>query len=144
MSAAADVSRVDFASVARAVDPYRERLTQHSYKFTLALLVLARANVKSLGSFNHPSPERAAALAALSRWRQDAHRALARVKGVPSDAAGRDLAVKWLEALLSAQSLTRKGLSSTDPLPAAHAARSAQQRLNESHRLQALLDQRIT
>ncbi|HJX33339.1 MAG TPA: hypothetical protein VJ257_03995 [Solirubrobacterales bacterium] len=123
-----------------AVDPYRTRLADDSRDFTVALLALAKSNVKSPGSFNHPSPQDAVALHALAHWRRDAQHALHRVRAVASDAPGRNLAEKWLKAMIAALDLQRQGLSLIDPNLAADAGGLARKRIAESHRLEERLD----
>ena len=126
-------------AVSAAIDPYRTRLADDSRDFSVALLALAGANVKSPGSFNQPSPQDAVALHVLSHWRRDAQHALHRVGTVASGAPGRNLAKRWLKAQIAAVDLQRQTLSLVDPNLAADAARLARKRIAESHRLEARL-----
>lgn len=143
MSSPAESAPLAEGSVAEAVDSFRDRLAHDSFAFTQALLALARSNAHAPGSFNHASPQRKAAQRVLARWQRDAHHALARIRATPPHAADRTLAVKWLEALISAQSVIRKGLSLTDPKAADHASRLAQKRIAESNRIEAILDRKL-
>ncbi len=141
MSPAENTVGVKTAAVSAAIDPYRTRLADDARDFTVALLALAKSNAKNSGSFNQTSPQDKAALKALARWRRDAQHALHRVRTVTAGAPGRNLAERWLKALIAALDLQRQALSLVDPNLAADAARSAGQRIEEYLRLENRLDQ---
>jgi hypothetical protein len=111
--------------------------------FTTALLALAKHNAQQGGSFNETSPEDLAALKALARWRRDAQHALRRVRGVSSDPHDRQLAVRWLKALIAAVDLQRQALSLVDPKLAAAAAGSAGKRMDEYFHLESRLEEAL-
>jgi hypothetical protein len=119
------------------------RLEEDARDFTVALLALAKSNVKAPGSFNHPSPQDSVALHALAHWRRDARHALRRVRSVASDAPGRGLAEKWLKALIAALDLQSQALSLIDPTLAADAARLSRRRIAEYHRFEERLDREL-
>jgi len=141
MSPTQEAGGVGAAAVSSALGPFRTRLEDDARDFTVALLALAKSNAKSAGSFNQASPQDKAALKALSRWRRDAQHALHRVRTVPTGAAGRSLAEKWLKAQIAALELQRQSLSLADSNLAADAARSAGKRIEEYLRLETRLDQ---
>ncbi len=121
--------------VSRALDPYRDRLINHSLAFTLASLAFARATVAGQASFNQPSPERTAALAALGRWQSDARQARTHIRAVSSGATGRTVAMQWLDTLNTTLGHFHDSLSLADPQSASSAAQLARQGIDESHRL---------
>jgi hypothetical protein len=143
MSPAQGAEAVEGSVVAAALEPSRAGLADGFREFTLALLALAKADVKAAGGFNGASPKDSAALKALAHWRSDAHQALVRVRSVTADAPGKKLAERWLKTLIAALDLQRQALSLIDPARAAHAAQLARQRVAESHRLEARLDRVI-
>jgi hypothetical protein len=138
MSATASTAQAKAAAVSAAIDPYRAGLADDSMEFTLALLALAKSNVKGAG-FNQASPQDAAALQALAHWRRDAHHALTRVRAVASGAPGKKLAERWLKSLIAALDFQRQGLSLVDPNLAADASRLARKRIAQAHRLEERL-----
>lgn len=140
MSAEASAAALRTGAVSAAVDPYRKRLANDSKDFTLALVQLAEYNVKHPDSFNLPSPPDTAALEALSRWRRDAAHAQARVRAVAPNSPGRQLAARWLKALIAALDLQRQALSIVDPVLAADAATRARRKIDESNRLERRLE----
>ncbi len=143
MSPARGAEGAGTAAVSAAIDPYRTRLADGSRDFALALLALAKSNVKDPSSFNQPSPQDAVALHALAHWRRDAQHALHRVRGVAPGTPGRKLAEKWLKALIGALDHQRQGLSLIDPNLAADAAGLARKQTAEFHRLEARLDREL-
>jgi len=143
MSPTRSSGEVKPSAVSAAIDPFRTRLADDARDFTLVLLALAKSNAKNSGSFNQPSPQDKEALKALARWRRDAQHALHRVKTVTSGAHGRNLAEKWLKALIAALDLQGQALSLVEPNQAAHAARSAGERITEYLRLENRLDQEL-
>ena len=103
------------ATVEAAIDPYRAPLADGFREFTSALLRLAKSNAKHAGTFNGPSNQDAAALEALARWRRPAKQALARVKAVPRDAPGKNLAERWLRSLSRASTFNVRRCPSSIP-----------------------------
>ena len=144
MSPTRSSGAVKASAVSAAIDPFRTPLADDARDFTVALLALAKSNAKSSGSFNELSPQDKEALKALARWRRDAQHALHRVTTVASGAHGRNVAEKWLKALIAALDLQRQALSLADPNQSAHAARSAGERIAEYLRLEDRLDQELT
>jgi hypothetical protein len=144
MSPGATAQRDGRAGVAAAIDPHRGRLVDDSVAFTLSLLEVAKANSQGSGSFNQTSPQGAAAMRALARWRRDVKQVLKEVKGVPSSAAGKKLAERWLKALIVALDYQRQALSLMDPKLAADASRLGRDGIAESHRLEERLDRVLT
>ncbi len=140
MSAGASATTVGAGAVSAAIDPNRKRLANDSKDFTLALVSLARYNATHASSFNLPSPPDTAALKALSRWRRDVQHTQARVKAVAHDSPGRQLAIRWLKALIAALDLQRQALSIVDPALAAEAATQARKKIEESSRLERRLE----
>jgi len=140
MSPTQEAGGVKAAAVSAAIEPFRPRLEDDARDFSAALLALAKSNARGAGSFNQASPQDKAALKALSRWRRDAQHALHRVRTVPTGAAGRSLAERWLKAQIAALELQRQSLSLVDPNLAADAARSAGERVEEYQRLEGRLD----
>jgi hypothetical protein len=127
-------------AVAAAIDPHRAGLADGFKQFTLALVALARSDVKAGGAFNGVSPKDAAALKALAHWRTEAHHALTGVRSVGPEASGKKLAERWLKTLIAALDLQRQALSLIDPNRAASAAQLARKQIAESHRLEIRLD----
>jgi hypothetical protein len=143
MSADASAPEVRSGAVSAAIDLYRKQLANDSKDFTLALVALAKYNAKHTDSFNLPSPPDTAALEALSRWRRDAQHAQARVRAVAANSPGRQLAVRWLKALISALDLQRQALSIVDPALAADTASRARRKIDESTRLERRLERAL-
>jgi hypothetical protein len=129
--------------VSAALEPYRARLAEDASDFTLALLALAKANAKGTAGFNEPSPQDAVTLHALAHWRRDAQHALKRVEAVSAKAPGRDLAIRWLKALIAGLDLQRQGLSLIDPAAAADASRRAGEAVGRIYRLEARVDREL-
>ena len=126
--------------VAAAIEPLRARLPEHTRDYTVALLTLAKANAAGSGAFNAPSPQDALALNALALWRRDAQRALRRVRAAPAAAPGRQLAEKWLKAMIAALNFERQTLSLADPTLAAEAATAARKQVARYRHLEGKLD----
>jgi hypothetical protein len=131
------------AAVAAAIDPYRTRLADDAMDFTLALLALAKFNAANSGSFNQTSAQDKAVLKALADWRRDAQHALRKVRTVDSGAPGRNLAERWLKALIASLDSRRQALSLLDPDLAADAASSAAERTKQYLRLEGRLDRTL-
>lgn len=143
MSPSERPTEVTAAAVSAAIDPYRGRLADDARDFTVALLALAKSNARNSGSFNQTSPQDQVALKALAHWRGDAQHALRRVRTVASNTPGRNLAERWLKALIAALDLQRQALSVLDPVLAAGAARSAAERTRQYLRLEGRLDRML-
>jgi hypothetical protein len=62
---------------------------------------------------------------------------------VGPNSPSKNLAEKWLKALIAALDFQRQGLSLADPTLAADAARSARDRIAACHRLEARLDREL-
>lgn len=139
MSAGASESAAA-STLSTVVDSYRARLANDSKDFTLALLALAKASAKPNIDTSAPSPEEAAALKALARWRHGAQQALRRVHAVGGGSPGRKLADRWLKTMIAALDLQRQALSLVDPTQGAAAARTAQRKIAEYHRLEERLN----
>jgi hypothetical protein len=144
MSPGATAQLAGTAEVAAAIDPHRGRLADDSVAFTLALLEVAKASAEGSGLFNQTSPQGAAAMRALARWRGDVKQLLKEVKRVPSSATGKKLAQRWLKALIVALNYQRQALSLMDPKLAADASRLAREGIVESHRLEQRLERVLT